>query len=94
MQTKSVQKFITFSPELYQLAISKAQLYGFSVAEYVRHLIANDVKREATEISMVDAQTEQQIGHALEDYKAGKYTTLKTDEEIDTYFDKLDDQLL
>ncbi len=94
MQTKSVQKFITFSPELYQLATSKAQLFGFSVAEYVRHLIANDVKTEATDIPMVDAQTEQQIGHALEDYKAGKYTTLKTDKEINAYFDNLDDQIL
>ena len=94
MAAKSIQKFITFSPELYRLVSSRASRYGMSVAEYVRHLVVTDTKEERGDIPMVDAETEKNIAASLKEIKEGRHTELKSHKEIDEYFAKLDKEAL
>jgi len=88
-QTKSVQKLITFSPQLYQLVLNKAKRLGLSFAEFLRLVAVNEVKKEVEEIPMVDEETEKRIGESLKAYKEGRFKSLKTNKEIDDYFKNL-----
>lgn len=92
-QTKSIQKLITFSPELHQLVMKRAKRFGLSLPEYIRILAVNDTKSEAEAIPMVDEETEKRIGESLEAYKQGEYITLKTKSDIKKYLDHLDEQV-
>lgn len=73
MNTKRIQKLITFSPQLYQLAYHKAKMLGLSFADYIRHLTVADVKEEAENIPMVDEETEKRIGESLKALERGEY---------------------
>ena len=88
-QTKSVQKLITFSPQLYQLVLNKAKRLGLSFAEFLRLVAVNEVKKEVEEIPMVDEETEKRIGESLKAYKEGRFKSLKKNKEIDDYFKNL-----
>jgi len=46
--------------------------------------------RKKQALPLVDEETEQRIGEALANIKAGNYVTLSSPAEIDTYFDSLD----
>lgn len=81
-QSKSIQKLITFSPELYSLVMSKSKRIGVSFAEYIRVLLVNDIKEEVEAIEMVDEKTEKAIGQSLKDFKEGRYTTIKTEKDL------------
>ncbi|MDO8497666.1 MAG: hypothetical protein Q7S61_03925 [bacterium] len=89
MQTKSIQKFITFSPELFDLAVSKAARFGMSIGEYVRYLIYDDVKKEQDSVPLVNVETEKRIGESLAAYKKGNYITVRSDKELKEYFENL-----
>ena len=78
LQPRSIQKLITFSPELYQLTLTRAKRFGLSFPEYIRILTVNDIKKETENIPFVDAETEKGIGKSLEDLKKGRYVTLST----------------
>lgn len=80
-----VQKLITFSPHLYTLLESKAEQLGISFPEYIRLLAVSDVRKEVEEIPIVDEETERQIGKSLQALKEGKYTDIRTEEELDVY---------
>lgn len=88
-QTKSVQKLITFSPQLYQLVLNKAKRLGLSFAEFLRVMAVNEVKKEVEEIPFVDEETEKRIGESLKAYQNGQYREIKTDEELKNYLDNL-----
>jgi len=46
MESKRVQKLVTFSPKLYSLLKTKAERLGMGFAEYLRFLAVNDLKNE------------------------------------------------
>lgn len=80
-----VQKLITFSPNLYTLVERKAEKLGISFTEYIRMLAVYDIKEQVEEIPMVDEKTEKMIGKSLQALKEGKYTDVRTEEELDAY---------
>lgn len=41
------------------------------------------------DLELVDEETEARIGHAMEDLKEGRYTTVKTKAELDQYLKSL-----
>lgn len=88
--TQRVQKLITFSPQLYQIVLTKAKQLGLSFGEYIRHLAVIDVKEKVGEyLPMVDEETEKGIGQSLKDLKKGRYTVIKNKKELDTYLSSL-----
>lgn len=89
MQTQTVYKQIGFSSEMYAQLQKRAKELGMSFAAYMRMLAKIDLTKTEEEISMVDEETEKQIGRSLADYKAGKYTVLKTKEDIINHFKNL-----
>jgi len=77
-----VQKLITFSPQLYQVVLTKARQLGLSFGEYMRHLAVIDVKEEIERLPMVDDASDKRIGQSLKDLEEGRYT------EVDPSDDK------
>ena len=71
------------------LAFLKSKYLVLSEAEIIKVALAEKYDKEKEELPMVDEETEKMIGKALEDYKNGRYTELRTDEEIEKYFDSL-----
>ena len=84
-QKDRIQKLITFSPHLYNLAERKAQKFGISFPEYIRMLAVFDINEKVDELPMVDEETEKQIAKSLQALKEGKYTDVRTEEELDAY---------
>lgn len=80
--TARIQKLITFSPQLYQVVLTKARQLGLSFGEYMRHLAIIDVKEEIERLPMVDNATDKRIGQSLKDLEEGRYT------EVDPSDDK------
>ena len=89
MQKDRIQKLITFSPNLYTLAERKAQKLGISFPEYIRMLAVFDIKEKVEELPMVDEETEKQIAKSLHDIKKGRYTTVRTDKELEAHLKSL-----
>lgn len=75
-----VQKLVTFSPQLYHNAEMKSKQLGVTFAEYVRHLIINDVE-EDTNLPMVDEETNKRIGQSLKALKEGKFSVIDPSKE-------------
>lgn len=86
---KSIQKLITFSPELYLMVKNKAQRFGMSVPEYIRVLAVNDIRKEVENSTLVSEDTEERIGASLSDYQKGNHQVVNDAEELDTYLEKL-----
>lgn len=86
---KSIQKLITFSPELYLLVKTKAEKFGMSVPEYIRVLALNDVKKAVENLPLVDENTEKNIEKSLSDYQHGKYIVVNDSPGLDRYLEKI-----
>lgn len=84
-----IQKLITFSPNLYTLVEKKAEKLGVSFPEYIRMLAVSDIKEQVEEFPLVDERTEQLIAKSLQDIEEGRYTTIKTKQELKTYLKNL-----
>lgn len=82
-QTARVQKLITFSPQLYEVVISKARHLGLSFGEYMRHLAIIDVKEEIERMPMVDEETNKRIGESLKALKEGRYSVIDPSNEVE-----------
>lgn len=80
---------ISLSPQLYHQLMAKARDFGMSVTEYIKNLVVTDVKEKKKQLPMVDEETNKRIGKSLKAIKEGKYIILKSEEEIDKYFDNL-----
>ncbi|MBI4037414.1 hypothetical protein HY382_00005 [Candidatus Curtissbacteria bacterium] len=80
--TARVQKLITFSPQLYQVVLTKARQLGLSFGEYMRHLAVIDVKEEIERLPIVDDASDKRIGQSLKDLEEGRYV------EVDPSDDK------
>lgn len=82
-QTARIQKLITFSPQLYEVVVSKARHLGLSFGEYMRHLAIIDVKDEIEHLPMVDEETDKRIGESLKALKEGRYSVIDPSNEED-----------
>ena len=80
-----IQKLITFSSHLYSLTEKKAEKLGISFPEYIRMLAVSDIKKQAEEAPLVDEETEKQIAKSLQARKDGKYTDIRTEDELNAY---------
>jgi ABC-type transport system involved in Fe-S cluster assembly fused permease/ATPase subunit len=87
--TVRVQKLITFSPQLYENVFAKARQLGLSFGEYIRHLAVIDIKDEIAPLEFVDKETEKRIGQSLKDLKAGRFTVIKDEKELNTHLNNL-----
>lgn len=81
-KTRELEEVLAFFRAKY-LLLSEAEIIKVALAEKYNK------EREDLKLEMVDEETEKMIGKGLEDYKNGRYTVLRTDEEIEKYFDSL-----
>lgn len=86
MQKYSVQKLITFSPQLYDLVEKKAKKLGLTFPEYIRLLAVNDIKNMVEDNPFVDTKTEKHIAHSIKNINSGKYTILNSSKDIEDHF--------
>lgn len=86
-QVTQEQIKVSVSPELKSLVKSRAQDIGVPVTQYVKNLIINDVKQYP--VYQVADEAEKRIGQSLKDIQEGRYTILKSDEDIENHFNNL-----
>ncbi len=78
------------TPEIEQvLAFLRSKYRVLSEAEIIKVALAEIYKKEMRDAPLVDEETEKLIAKGMEDYKNGRYTTVKTDEELDAYLKSL-----
>lgn len=70
------------------LAFLKSRYRVLSEAEIIKLALAEKYAKEA-KLPLVDEETEKLITQGFEDYKSGRFTELRTEEDIDKYFDNL-----
>jgi hypothetical protein len=68
------KKLIAFPDNLIQLVEIKSKAIGFTFGEYVRFVLANDVKNISEQFEILDEETETDLKEAFEDVK-NKRTT-------------------
>ena len=73
------KKLIAFPDNLVQLVEIKANTFGFSFGEYVRYVLANDVKTISEQIEILDPETEKELALALDDVKNNRVTKVGKD---------------
>ena len=76
-----IQKLITFSAKLYNHAVTRANSLGIPFAEYIRHVVIDDIEENVANLPTVDAETNMLIGQSLKDLKEGRYTIVEPDDE-------------
>lgn len=76
-----VQKLITFSTKLYYTAVARANSLGIPFAEYIRHIVIDDIEENIESLPMVDEETNKRIGESLKAYKEGRYTEIDSTNE-------------
>lgn len=88
---KKVRKLITFPNNLIELVEMKAAQLGFDFAEYVRMILANDVKSELEHPKeypyVTTPEEDKMIEESMKEYKKGNYTELKTEKDIENFLD-------
>lgn len=77
------------TPELAEvLDLFRRKYRLLSEAEIIKVALAEKYSKEVS-ISLVDEETEKLIAQGVEDFKNGRYTTVKTDKELNAYLKKL-----
>ncbi len=77
------------TPELEEaLAFLRSKYLLLSEAEIIKVALAEKYSKEIKS-PLVDEETEKLIAQGLEDYKNGRYTVLRTDEDIEKHLDSL-----
>lgn len=89
MAKLEITKQVPLSKQLLEVAERRIDQLGIKFPEYVRHLIIEDTKNRNHSISYLSQQEEMDLATSLRDIRKGRVTTLKSDEEIEDYFDKL-----
>lgn len=79
-RTPEVDKVISYLRMKYTL---------LSEAEIVKLALSEKYQKEMRDLPLVDEETEKLIAKGLEDYKKGRYTSVKTDAELDKYLKSL-----
>ena len=67
------------------LAFLRGKYRILSEAEIIKVALAEKYKKEMGDIPLVDEETEKLIAKGTKDYKNGKYTEVKTDEDLNAY---------
>lgn len=91
MAKLEITKQVPLSKQLSEAAERRIKELGVKFPEYIRHLIIQDTNMMRGGIEYVTKQEELDIAASLRDVRRGKVHTMKTDEEIDEYVDKLVD---
>jgi len=86
-QVAQEQIKVSVSPELKSLVKSRAQNIGVPITQYVKNLIINDVKESP--LFQVSDESEKRIGQSLKDLAEGRYTVIRSDEELEAHLDNL-----
>ena len=86
MQTSRVQKLVTFSPELYQLTLTRAKSVGLSFADYLRHILVKEIEEEKYDLVRLDKLAKQ----GLSEYRAGKTKSISTPSELKAYLKEIE----
>ena len=77
------------TPELKEvLAFLQNKYRLLSEAEIIKVALAEKYSKEVN-TPLVDEETEKLIAQGMEDYKNGRFTVLRTEEEIKKHFDSL-----
>jgi len=76
-----VQKLITFSAKLYNTAVARANSLGIPFAEYIRHIVIDDIEENIGNLPMVDEETNKLIGQSLKDVKEGRYVVVEPNDK-------------
>jgi hypothetical protein len=85
----TVIRQVGFPQPLFELIKIRLEQLGISTPEYVRHLVIEDIKPLYKDIPMVDLETEESIGRALDDIETGKVTRLKSTSAIKDHLNKI-----
>ena len=73
------------TPELEEvLAFLRSKYHLLSEAEIIKVALAEKYSKEVI-IPLVDEETEELIAKGLQDMREGKYTDVKTEDELDNY---------
>lgn len=76
-KTPELEEVLTYLRSKYRL---------LSEAEIIKLALSEKYQKEVEEaIPLVDEETEKLIAQGLQDYKAGRYIDIKTEEELDAY---------
>ncbi len=78
-------KQIPFPEKLIERAEKRRKEMGIGFPEYIRHLVLNDVEKEPP----LTDQEEENIAMSLRDFAEGRYTVLKSKEDIRKHFKKV-----
>jgi alpha/beta superfamily hydrolase len=71
-----------------QLVEIKANTLGFSFGEYIRYILANDVKSITETVEIMDKETEKDFAEALIDVKNNNLTKVSK-KEIARHLEKI-----
>ena len=82
------KKLIAFPENLIKLVEVKANTFGFTFGEYVRYVLANDVKTITQSIEIMDSETENDFSDALIDIQNNKVTRVRK-EDIAKHLNKI-----
>ncbi len=85
----TVVRQVGFPQPLFELIKIRLEQLGISTPEYVRHLVIEDIKPLYKDIPMVDLETEESIGRALDDIETGRVTRLKSTSQIKDHLNKI-----
>lgn len=87
-----VTKQVPLSKKILEMANARTDQVGMNFPEYVRMLIVQDYE-SSEEVEYLTPQEEKAVAEGMDDIKHGRYTTLKTDKEIEDYFKKLSEEV-
>ncbi len=86
---KEVAKQVSLSNEMWGQVQSRIKLMGVGFPEYIRHLILKDTEPIREKAFYMSDDLAERVQEAREEIKKGKYTTLKSKEEIEEYVKSL-----
>ena len=77
-------------PEINEALLYLKNMYRvLSEAEIVKLALSEKYQKEMRDLPLVDEETEKLIAKSLADYKNGRYTSIKTDAELNKYLKSL-----
>jgi len=84
------RKLLVIPDTLLQLVEVKAKAYGLSLQDYLRHIMAENVKNMVEPVeTLTDPELLKDLKEAIDDVKHGRVISLNSKEEIDKYIDNI-----
>lgn len=87
--SKTVAKQISFSEQMLIIAKRRIKELGIEFPEYIRFLVLRDTMRIREEIPYMTKEQAEIVRKARKDVEKGDVIVLKSNKEIDTYFEGL-----